>query len=93
MGEYYLAPEKTYLRGALSTVGWLDTFRSNQPGYWSRQPRGTWFVVNLEQLKDWQSERDRDDFVELLRTGCTLEAFFPVQIEARDINVWVYRRR
>lgn len=92
VGEYYLSPTETDLRDLQRTVAYLDTFRSESPLAWDRYGRTSWFVVNQEQLEDWANERDRWAFEELLRTECTLMASFPVQMEARDINVWVYRR-
>jgi len=92
VGEYYLSPLETDLRDLQRRVAYLDTFRSESPVAWDRYGRTSWFVVNHEQLEDWANERDRWAFEDLLRTECTLMASFPVQMEARDINVWVYRR-
>ena len=80
------------LRRELYHVEWLDSFRSFQPFFWSRWRQPTWFVFNVEQLEDWESRADKQDFLAMLREDCQLAASFPVQMDARDVNVLVYRR-
>jgi hypothetical protein len=73
-------------------VGWLDSWRADVPGQWSRYPRRTWFVVNPEQLEDWRQPELRAAFEEMLRTDCRLVACWPLYVESRDLSVWVYVR-
>lgn len=92
VGEYYLSPDptRTDVRH-WRHVTFLDNFRAGLPDEWSRYPRRTWFVVNLEQLEDW-GQAEREGMLRTLRTECRLEKAFPVEVAARDLDVLVYVR-
>jgi hypothetical protein len=91
VGEYYLAGQSADPRHPRA-LGWLDSWRADVPGQWSRYPRRTWFVVNPEQLEDWKNRELRADFEEMLRTDCRMVACWPLYVESRDLSVWVYVR-
>ena len=55
----------------------------------ARFGRRIWFVLNYEQLEDWDRP-DREAFEELLREQCRLEARFPLVVESRDLSVYVF---
>lgn len=92
VGEYYLSPDptRTDVRD-WRHVTFLDHFRAGLPDEWSRYPRRTWFVVNLEQLEDWGGE-ERAGMLRTLRTECRLQKTFPVRVAARDLDVLVFVR-
>lgn len=90
VGEYYLAPGRRDLRDLRQLV-WLDSWRSDRPGAWARHARRTWLVVNHEQLQDWEAD-EREELQEILRRDCRVVAYFPVRVESRDLDVWVYLR-
>ncbi|MFT5288444.1 MAG: mannosyltransferase [Planctomycetota bacterium] len=90
VGEYYLDPRGTDLR-AWRRVGWLDSYRTRLADRWSRYPRRTWFVIQPELLADWSAE-DRDDFLELLKAECELQAEFPIPYTPRSLGVEVWLR-
>lgn len=91
VAEHYLGEAGADLRLPRS-VGWLDSWRADVPGQWSRYPRRTWFVLNPEQLEDWRDPHLRASFEEMLRTDCRLVACWPLYVESRDLSVWVYVR-
>lgn len=91
VAEYYLGGPEANPR-LPRAVGWLDSWRAELPGQWSRYPRRTWFVVNPEQLEDWKDAALRASFEEMLRTDCRLVACWPLYVESRDLSVWVYVR-
>ncbi|QDU67440.1 glycosyltransferase family 39 protein [Engelhardtia mirabilis] len=90
VGEYYLSPNRTDLRDMREVV-YLDKFRANVPVFWDRFARRTWFVVNLEELEEWDSV-DRQRMQRILREDCRLVADFPLNVESRDLSVSVYLR-
>lgn len=90
VGEYYLAPEATDLRDQLRVV-YLDRWRVAVPDQWARFGRRTWFVVNYEQLEDWEPQH-RARFLDLLAEDCRLVATFPLVVESRDLSVHVFLR-
>lgn len=90
VGEYYLSPGAVDLRNQ-TQLAYLDSFRSQLPDDWARFDRRVWFVLNLEQLEDWdpaQSSR----FRATLAKSCRLVAFFPLIVESRDLSVYVFLR-
>jgi 4-amino-4-deoxy-L-arabinose transferase-like glycosyltransferase len=90
VGELYLAPRRTELRYPLH-VTWLDTWRSRMPEIWAQHSRRAWYILNPEQLLDW-NPRDADDFRAFLREQCRLVKCFPLYVESRDLSVWIYIR-
>jgi mannosyltransferase len=88
VGEYYLMPGKTDLRGhegllrlTEQTVGDLDL--------WLRRGRRAWLVVNPEDLMAWTPEA-RGAFHRLLEQEARLEVEFAVPYTPRDLRVRVY---
>ncbi len=90
VGEYYLSPSATDLREQYQLT-YLDRWRASVPEQWARFDRRTWFVVNYEQLEDWEY-RERELFEEMLRKSCRLVATFPLVVESRDLSVHVFLR-
>jgi hypothetical protein len=90
VGELYLAPQRTDLRQTMH-VTWLDRWRARLPEVWARHARRAWYVLNPEELLDWEP-RDADDFRAYLREQCRLVKCFPLYVESRDLSVWVYIR-
>jgi hypothetical protein len=90
VGEFYLAPERTDLRQTVH-VSWLDSWRARLPEIWARHARRAWYILNPEELLDWDPI-DADDFRAFLREQCRLVKCFPLYIESRDLSVWVYVR-
>jgi mannosyltransferase len=90
VGEFYLAPRRTDLRQPVH-VTWLDKWRARLPEVWARHARRAWYILNPEQLLDWDP-RDADDFRAFLRQECRLVKCFPLYVESRDLSVWIYIR-
>ncbi len=92
VGEYYLDPDpgRVDLR-RWREVAYLDRFRSSLAAQWSRYPRRTWVVLNLEQLQDWGTN-EREGFLRTLREEFRWQETFGVEASARDLDVLVYLR-
>jgi hypothetical protein len=90
VGEFYIAPGRTDLRQTVH-VAWLDRWRARLPETWARHARRAWYILNPEQLLDWDP-RDADDFRAFLREQCRLVKCYPLYVESRDLSVWVYIR-
>ncbi len=90
VGEYYLAPGSVDLRNQTQLV-YLDDFRAHLPDHWARFDRRIWFVLNLEQLEDWEPGR-ANRFRATLAQHCRLVASYPLIVESRDLSVYVYLR-
>jgi hypothetical protein len=90
VGELYLAPRRTELRNPVH-VTWLDRWRARLPEIWAQHARRTWYILNPEQLLDWET-RDADDLRAFLREQCRLVKCFPLYVESRDLSVWIYIR-
>jgi 4-amino-4-deoxy-L-arabinose transferase-like glycosyltransferase len=90
VGEFYLAPRRTDLRQPVH-VAWLDKYRAHSPEIWARHARRAWYILNPEQLLDWDP-RDADAFRAFLRQQCRLVKCFPLYVESRDLSVWIYIR-
>lgn len=90
VGEYYLDPLATELREPRQLV-YLDRFRSRVPERWDRTGRRTWFVVNFEELEDWDPV-DAAEFRRTLAEDCRLVASWPLEVESRDLSVHVFLR-
>jgi hypothetical protein len=90
VGEYYLNPSRTELRHTVR-VGWLDRYRANEPMRWADHARRTWYLLNPEQLLDWDPD-DAAAMRKFLAEECRLVACYPLYVESRDLSVWVYRR-
>jgi hypothetical protein len=61
------------------------------PEIWAQHSRRAWYILNPEQLLDW-NPRDADDFRAFLREQCRLVKCFPLYVESRDLSVWIYIR-
>ncbi|MFN0243031.1 MAG: ArnT family glycosyltransferase, partial [Planctomycetota bacterium] len=90
VGEFYLSPRSTQLRQP-DRIMWLDYWRVRMVRTWIRHARPTWFILNPEQLYDWDVA-DREWFEAMLREECQLVKDFPLYVESRDLSVKVYRR-
>lgn len=90
VGEFYIAPDRTALRETRH-VAWLDKFRALRAEQWTRHPRGTWYVINPEQLMGWKPE-EAAGLRRYLAEECHLVKSFPLYVESRDLSVWVYVR-
>jgi hypothetical protein len=90
VGEYYLNPSRTELRHTVR-VAWLDRYRAKEPERWADHARRTWYLLNPEQLLDWDPE-DAAAMRRFLAEECRLVACYPLYVESRDLSVWVYRR-
>jgi hypothetical protein len=90
VGEYYLNPSRTELRHTVR-IGWLDRYRAKEPERWADHARRTWYLLNPEQLLDWDPD-DAAAMRRFLAEECRLVASYPLYVESRDLSVWVYRR-
>ncbi|HEV8111379.1 MAG TPA: glycosyltransferase family 39 protein [Planctomycetota bacterium] len=90
VGEYYLNPLRTELRHTVR-VAWLDRYRAHEPERWAAHARRTWYVLNPEQLLDWNPD-DAAAMRRFLAEECRLVACYPLYVESRDLSVWVYLR-
>jgi hypothetical protein len=90
VGEYYLNPLATRVRDPKLLV-YLDQWRSLVPHNWDRTGRRTWFVVNFEELNDWQPEA-ANEFRRTLSEDCRLVAAWPLEVESRDLSVYLFVR-
>jgi hypothetical protein len=90
VGEYYLNPLATNVRNPEMVV-YLDQWRSEVPQRWDRTGRRTWFVVNFEELDDWQPAA-AEEFRRTLSEDCRLVAAWPLEVESRDLSVYLFVR-
>jgi mannosyltransferase len=90
VGEYYLNPARTELRHTVR-VAWLDRYRAKEPARWADHARRTWYLLNPEQLLDWDAD-DAAAMRRFLAEECRLVACYPLYVESRDLSVWVYLR-
>ncbi len=90
VAEYYLAERNTYVREPREVV-YLDRWLAEVPGLWDRRDRRAWFVLNPEEMADWEPAQ-RAEVQRLLRENCRLVAYFPLYVESRDLSVKVYLR-
>jgi len=90
VGEYYLNPSATDLRHP-THVGWLDSWRAREPFVWAEHARRTWYILNPEQLYDWNPS-DAERMRRFLAEECRLVQCYPLYVESRDLSVWVYVR-
>lgn len=90
VGEYYLNPSRTELRHTVR-VAWLDRYRAREPARWADHARRTWYLLNPEQLLDWDPD-DATAMRRFLAEECRLVACYPLYVESRDLSVWVYLR-
>jgi hypothetical protein len=90
VGQYYLAPGSRDLREP-TALEYLDRFRFEAATFAAHVGRRTWFVVNEERFAEWPSEQ-RDELRRILREDCRLVAHFPLEVESRDLSVFVYLR-
>lgn len=91
VGEYYLDPRATELREMRSLL-YLDEWRTGAIGDAYRRGRRTWFVVNFELFEDIPEEKGRSEVLEMLRRECRMDARFEVDMDARDLDVYVFVR-
>jgi hypothetical protein len=71
--------------------GDLDSFNTRTLELPARDGRTLWVVVRTDFLDEWP-EQDRSRLQAFLRDECRFEARFPVRIEARNLDVEVWRR-
>ena len=90
VGEYYLSHGAVDLRNQ-TQLAYLDNFRAHLPDQWAKFDRRTWFVLNLEQLEDWNKAR-ANRLRATLSKSCRLVASYPLIVESRDLSVYVYLR-
>jgi hypothetical protein len=90
VGQYYLAPGSRDLREP-TALEYLDQFRFEAATYAAHTGRRTWFVVNEERFAEWPRDK-RDELRRILREDCRLVAHFPLEVESRDLSVFVYLR-
>ncbi len=90
VGEFYLNPLQTELRRTIR-VAWLDRYRAQEPERWAEHARRTWYILNPEQLLDWDPS-DAAALRRFLAEECRLVVCYPVYVESRDLSVWVYLR-
>lgn len=90
VGEYYLSPRATDLRNQSHLI-YFDSWRATAPQRWGRFGRKLWFVLNIEQLEDWDA-KDRERLLTTLSSECRLVKVFPLTVESRDLSVWIYVR-
>ncbi|MEZ6013696.1 MAG: hypothetical protein R3F49_01165 [Planctomycetota bacterium] len=78
--------------GRLATrVGVLDSFNPSIFERPARDGRPMWIVLRTDYLLTWPPA-DRARLVAFLRDECRLDARFPVRVEARDLDLEVWRR-
>ncbi len=90
VGEHYLDRSAVDLRHPRS-IAVLDRWRHDELRAWARAGRPMWLVVNKEQLEGWPRE-DARRFERFLAEECRLVRTWPLEVESRDLTVWVYRR-
>lgn len=90
VAEFYLDPLAEDLR-EIEAVSYLNRWRVRATRRWLREERRAWFVINREELYDWERE-DRRDFEAMLASDCRLVASWPLYVESRDLSVDVYLR-
>lgn len=91
VGEYYLSPGVTDLRGG-TRVSSLDRTNLHVWKRWADRDRPMWLVVRPEFLQLWKPD-ERAQLTRFLREECRLERSFDVKISARDLDVEVWSRR
>jgi hypothetical protein len=69
----------------------LDSFNTRTLERPARDGRAMWIIVRTDFLDEWP-ERDRSRLQAFLRDECRFEARFPVRIEARNLDIEVWRR-
>jgi len=69
----------------------VDTFHPRPHERPARDGRTVWIVVRPDFLLSWRSDAERARFQAFLRDGCRLEGRFPVRIDARDLDLEVWR--
>jgi hypothetical protein len=90
VGEYYLVPGATDLRRP-TAVAWVDRTNSHAWKRWAKRERPLWVVVRPDFLQLWDPA-ERAAFEGFLYGECRLVRRFPVRMEARDLDVEVWRR-
>jgi 4-amino-4-deoxy-L-arabinose transferase-like glycosyltransferase len=90
VGEHYLDRAAVDLRHPRH-VAVLDRWRHDEVRGWARAGRPMWLVVNKEQLAAWPRE-DARRFERFLAEECRLVRAWPLEVESRDLTVWVYHR-
>lgn len=90
VGEYYLDPGATDLRHPVH-VAWLERTSSHAWKIWSDRERPLWVVLRPAFLELWAPD-ERAELEAFLRERCRLVERFPVDMEARDLDVEVWRR-
>lgn len=90
VGEHYFDRAAVDLRHPRH-VAVLDRWRHDEVRGWARAGRPMWLVVNKEQLAAWPRE-DARRFERFLAEECRLARTFTLEVESRDLTVWVYRR-
>ena len=89
VGEYYLSPGDSTTRVPDRIVR-IDPWNSEAPLDWARLGRPAWIVLSREWLEDWERP-DRGRFERFLGEQCRLALYLPLEVETRDLAVWVYR--
>ncbi len=69
----------------------VDTFHPRPHERPARDGRTVWLVVRPDFLLTWRSPAERARFQAFLRDSCRLEGRFPVRIDARDLDLEVWR--
>jgi hypothetical protein len=90
VAEHYLDRGAVDLRHPRN-IAVLDRWRHDEVRDWARAGRPMWLVLNKEQLEGWPRE-DARRFERFLAEECRLVRTWPLEVESRDLTVWVYRR-
>ena len=90
LGEYYVDPTFTDVRRP-RLVGWCVRGRPKNIRSAAASNRPLWLILRPEFLELWPAE-ERLELQALLQDGCHLMRRYPVPMEGRDLDVYVYYR-
>jgi len=88
VGEVYLSPDHGTPRVPDRIVR-INPWSPHVPYPWARRGRRAWIVMSHEWLEDWQPA-DARRLERFLSEACRLDRAFPLEVESRDLSVWVY---
>lgn len=88
VGEYYLSPDDREPRVPRRIVR-IDPWNPGAPYRWARFGRRIWIVMSHEWLDDW-GRADARALERYLAESCRLALRLPLEVESRDLGVFVY---
>lgn len=88
VGEVYLSPDDDAPR-VPDRITRIDPWSTHAPYQWARRGRRAWIVMSHEWLEDWKPD-DARRLKRFLSEACRLDRAFPLEVESRDLSIWVY---